>query len=125
MTATRHADGDDHLSALLQGAKSAFQTLRYLERELTDLNAVLPELQPANRCLVAVQSAIEKLAGVLPESEPMPNLPQKTFIDSIDQAIAFHQTNANDPHGIGNAVIAALVEIRRASVAAYKVSECQ
>lgn len=40
------------------------------------------------------------------------------FESKLEEAIAFHKGNINDPHGIGNAVIACLVEIRNAARAA-------
>jgi hypothetical protein len=39
---------------------------------------------------------------------------QDGFIVNLDAAIKFHQTNANDSLGIGNAVICALLEVRNA-----------
>lgn len=45
--------------------------------------------------------------------------PEELIVASLDKAIAFHTSNTNDPHGIGNAVIAALAEVRSAFVAAY------
>jgi hypothetical protein len=34
------------------------------------------------------------------------------FIYALDRAIKFHTHNPNDPHKVGNAVIAALTEVR-------------
>lgn len=57
------------------------------------------------------------------EIERMKNPPQQTreekFVAGLDKSIAFHRANQNDPHGIGNAVIASLAEVRSAFVAAY------
>jgi hypothetical protein len=39
-----------------------------------------------------------------------------SFIKKLDKAIAFHQNNQNDPHGVGSAVIAALIEVRNAAL---------
>ncbi len=36
----------------------------------------------------------------------------RAFIHALNRAIEFHRTNTNDPHNIGNAVIAALIEVR-------------
>lgn len=36
------------------------------------------------------------------------------FIGALDRAIDFHRNNRNDPHNVGNAVIAALSEVRDA-----------
>lgn len=43
----------------------------------------------------------------------------KSFLRGLDRAIDFHQNNANDPHGIGNAVLAALNEVRTAYEGAF------
>jgi len=44
---------------------------------------------------------------------------EEAFIANLDKAIAFHHTNANDPYGIGNAVICSLTEVRNAFAAAH------
>lgn len=52
------------------------------------------------------------------------NLPtprEEIFAARLDKAIRFHQENPDDPYGISNAVIAALVEVRNAYAEAYKV----
>lgn len=39
---------------------------------------------------------------------------QCAFLGALDRAIEFHRTNTNDPHNVGNAVVAALTEVRDA-----------
>lgn len=114
---------EEQLKRLISAAMSALSTLRYVERELSDLNQVLPELRPASRCLYALTGEAEKLSSALPPSQQPINGPQAVFIGAIDKAIAFHGHNQNDPHGIGNAVIAALVEVKTASMEAYKTEQ--
>ena len=84
---------------------------------------VLPELQPTNRCLYALAGEADKLSAALPQVERPINGVQRTFIGAIDKAIAFHTKNQNDPHGVGNAVIAALNEVKTASMEAYKAEQ--
>lgn len=43
------------------------------------------------------------------------------FCAKLSAAIEFHRTNQNDPHGIGNAVMVALTEVRTAFATAFKV----
>ena len=38
----------------------------------------------------------------------------ENFIHNLDQAIAFHRLNTNDPHNVGNAALLALTETRDA-----------
>ncbi len=49
------------------------------------------------------------------------------FIEELDAELSsridFHRNNQNDPHGIGNAVIAALTEVREAVEAAKTEAE--
>jgi hypothetical protein len=116
-------NAEEQLKALIPAARSALSALRYVEKELHDLRDVLPELQPANRCLYALAGEAEKLSAALPPVAQSVNGAQRTFIGAIDKAIAFHTQNQNDPHGIGNAVIAALNEVKTASMEAYKVDQ--
>lgn len=45
--------------------------------------------------------------------------PRHRFMQALNKSIKFHQTNTNDPHGIGNAVTIALVEVRNCFKRAY------
>jgi hypothetical protein len=59
-----------------------------------------------------------------PENEPgqvEPPSRHEVFIAHMDKAIAFHRTNQNDPHGIGNAVMCALIETRNAYAKTYRL----
>jgi hypothetical protein len=49
-----------------------------------------------------------------------PTNPER-FCAKLSAAIEFHRTNQNDPHGIGNAVMIALTEVRTAFATAFKV----
>lgn len=44
----------------------------------------------------------------------IPNSGLNAVIEHLDAAIVWHRQNHNDPHNIGNAVIAALTEVRTA-----------
>ena len=44
---------------------------------------------------------------------------ENRFIAGLDQAIKFHRTNPNDPHGISAAVVVAILEVRNAAAKAY------
>jgi hypothetical protein len=43
-----------------------------------------------------------------------PTIWQERFIAGLNRAIMFHGTNTNDPHGISNAVICTLIEVKNA-----------
>lgn len=58
----------------------------------------------------------------LPVAKDAPTTQEDRFVKALDVAIAFHTNNTNDPHGIGNAVIAALAEVRSAFVNAHKLT---
>ena len=58
----------------------------------------------------ALKSAIVHLVQHLKEQEEK----RGKLIAQVQRALKFWQTNQNDPHGIGNAMIAALSEINEA-----------
>lgn len=115
------------MSDLITAAKSARSAIRYCEKELRDLLDVLPELQPARRCLYALQGEAERLSEVIPfevEKEDSSTSPQQlAFVRHVDKAIRFHRENQNDPHNISNAVIAALSEVKEAAIVAYNTHQ--
>lgn len=44
---------------------------------------------------------------------------EETFVAMLDVSISFHRRNQNDPHGIRDAVLCALLETRNAFAKAY------
>lgn len=55
----------------------------------------------------------------LPATPPLPPTKEARFLAELEKAIQFHGLNPNDPHGISNAVICTLVEVRNAFADAY------
>jgi hypothetical protein len=45
---------------------------------------------------------------------------RESFLAGLDRAIEFHRTNQNDPYGIGNAVMVALKEVKKAYSDAFR-----
>lgn len=50
-----------------------------------------------------------------------PTTPEEKFVSILDRMIEWRRNNTYDPHGIDNAVIVSLVEVRSAFAEAYKL----
>lgn len=79
-------------------------------------------LRRAHRATVPTAPEIGERIFIPPEPAPSyfnPPSREEKFVAALDKSIAFHRSNPNDPHGVGNAVIASLSEVRSAFVAAF------